>query len=105
MTYTIAVKPSQTPSKVTATSTNGHTLTTSTPLLDSARYWLDNGANPAHPTPPTHTTTPARSSDPGHHPLRSTIGAAAKLRVGPSTIGRPVFKPANEVAISKDDEI
>ena len=42
MTYTITVKPTQTPGKVTASSTNGHTLTTTTPLLDSARYWLDS---------------------------------------------------------------
>jgi hypothetical protein len=36
MTYTITVKPTPTPGKVNASSTNGHTLTTSTPLLDSA---------------------------------------------------------------------
>jgi hypothetical protein len=75
MTYTITVKPSPTPGKVTATSTNGHTLTTSTPLLDSARYWLANGANPAA------TITTTWSSGSGYYALRSTIGHAASLTV------------------------
>jgi hypothetical protein len=75
MTYTITVEPSQTPGKVTAASTNGHTLTTTTPLLDSARYWLTNGANPAS------TITTTWSSGRGHWALRSTIGHAASLVV------------------------
>src|SRR5215467_12409649 len=75
MTYTITVKPSQTPGKVTATSTNGHSLTTTTPLLDSGRYWLANGANPAA------TITTTWSSGSGHYALRSTIGHAASLTV------------------------
>ena len=75
MTYTITVKPTQTPGKVTASSTNGHTLTTTTPLLDSARYWLNNGANPAS------TITTTWSSGPGHYALRSTISNAASLTV------------------------
>ncbi len=76
MTYTITVKPSQTPGKVTASSTNGgHTLTTTTPLLDSARYWLTNGAN-LH-----ETIVTIWSSGPGHWALRSTISHAASLVV------------------------
>jgi len=38
-TYTIQVEPSQTQGKVTATSSDGHSLTTSTPLFSGARYW------------------------------------------------------------------
>jgi len=33
MTYTISVEPSRTPGKVTATSSDGHSLTTSTPTV------------------------------------------------------------------------
>jgi hypothetical protein len=44
MSYTIAVKPSQTPGKVTATSSDNHVTITSTPLLDGAAYWLNAGA-------------------------------------------------------------
>jgi hypothetical protein len=75
MTYTIAVKPAPTPGKVTATSTNGHSLTTTTPLLDSARYWLTNGANPHE------TISTTWSSAPNHWALRSTISHAASLTV------------------------
>jgi hypothetical protein len=46
MTYTIAVAPSATAGKVTATSSDGYTLTTSTPLLDGARHWQNQGADP-----------------------------------------------------------
>ena len=99
MTYTIAVKPSQTSSKVTATSSDGHSLTTATPLLDTARYWLNNGANPAD------TITTAWSSSTTPYSLRSTIAAAANLRVVPSNVGRPIFKPINEVDTAKDNEI
>jgi hypothetical protein len=54
-TYTIAVAPSTRPGKVTAKSSDGHTFTTSMPLLDGARHWLTNGANPRlDHTPPTH---------------------------------------------------
>jgi hypothetical protein len=49
-TYTIAVAPSTRPGKVTAKSSDGHTFTTSMPLLDGARHWLTNGANPASTT-------------------------------------------------------
>jgi hypothetical protein len=43
-TYTIKVEPSQSPGKVTATSSDGHTFTTSMPLLDGARHWQSLGA-------------------------------------------------------------
>ena len=46
-----------------------------TPLLDSARYWLANGASPAA------TITTTWSSGSGHYALRSTIGHAASLTV------------------------
>jgi hypothetical protein len=39
MTYTISLAPSATPGKVTATSSDGHTFTTSMCILDGARYW------------------------------------------------------------------
>jgi hypothetical protein len=42
MTYTISITPSAHPGKVTATSSDGHTLTSSMCLLDGARYWLGN---------------------------------------------------------------
>jgi len=99
MPYTIAVKSSKTPTKVTATSTNGHTLATSTPLLDSARYWLANGANPSE------IITTSWSSGATPYSLRSTIAVAAKLRVVPSSVGRPIFKPIDEGATAKDEEI
>ena len=75
MTYTIAVKPGTTPGKVTATSSDGYTFTTSTPLLAGARYWLDHGADPAA------TIVTVWSSGPGHYALRSTVGYAASLTV------------------------
>ena len=76
MTYTITVKPSQTPGKVTATSTNGHSLTTTTtPLLDSARYWLQAGA------PSSASIVTVWSSGSTAWALRSTIGHAASLVV------------------------
>jgi purine nucleoside permease len=64
MTYTITVKPSQTPGKVTATSSDG-----------GARYWLSHNADPAA------TITTTWSSGPGHYALRSTISNAASLTV------------------------
>ena len=75
MPYTIAVEPSETPGKVTATSSDGHTLTTSTPLLDSARYWQARGA------PSIATITTVWSTGTAPYSLRSTIGQAAKLTV------------------------
>jgi hypothetical protein len=75
MSYTITVKPSTRPGKVTAYSSDGHSLTTSMPLLDGARYWLNHGADPAA------TITTTWSSGPGHWALRSTIRHAASLTV------------------------
>ena len=46
MTCTIAITPSPAAGKVTATASDGHTFTTTTPLLTGARYWLNNDANP-----------------------------------------------------------
>src|SRR5262249_53588294 len=37
--YTIALKPSPTPGKVTGTSSDGYTFTASEPLFTGARYW------------------------------------------------------------------
>jgi hypothetical protein len=75
MTYTIAVEPSRTPGKVTATSSDGNTITTTMPLLDSARHWQALGA------PSTASIVTVWSSGPGHWALRSTIGHAASLVV------------------------
>jgi hypothetical protein len=86
MLYTIAVKPSNTPGKVTAASSNGHTLTATTPLLDCARYWLNQGADPAA------TITTIWSSGPGHWSLHSTISQAAKLTVEEGQRGTPRFR-------------
>jgi hypothetical protein len=86
MTYTIAIKPSNTPGKVTAASSNGYTFTTTTPLLDCARYWLNQGADPAA------TITTIWSSGPGHWSLRSTINQAAKLTVEEGQRGTPRFR-------------
>ena len=86
MHYTIAVKPHTKPGKVTATSSDGHSFTANTPLLEAARYWLGQGANP------TATITTAWSSGPGHWSLRSTIGHAAKLTVEEGQRGTPRFR-------------
>jgi len=61
--------------KVTAHSSDGHSLTTSTPLLDGARYWQALGA------PSTAAIVTTWSSGPGHWALRSTIRYAASLTV------------------------
>src|SRR5215831_1509639 len=74
-TYTITVAPSTRPGKVTAHSSDGHSLTTSTPLLDGARYWQALGA------PSTAAIVTTWSSGPGHWALRSTIRYAASLTV------------------------
>jgi hypothetical protein len=75
MTYTIAVKPSPTPGKVTATSSDGHSFTTATPLLDGARYWQSLGADPAATILTTWSTGAAPFC------LYSTIGHAASKTV------------------------
>ena len=74
MTLTIAVRPAH-KGQVTATSSDGHSFTTSTPLLDGARYWQALGA------PSTAAIVTTWSSRPGHWALRSTIRYAAKLTV------------------------
>src|SRR5215469_9605092 len=74
-TYTITVVPSTRPGKVTAHSSDGHSLTTSTPLLDGARYWQALGA------PSTAATVTTWSSGPGHWAPRSPIRYAASLTV------------------------
>src|SRR5262249_30100550 len=72
-TYPIPVAPSTHPGKVTAHSSDGHSLTTSTPLLDGARYWQAPGA------PSTAAIVTIWSSGPGHWALRATIRYAASL--------------------------
>jgi hypothetical protein len=72
--------------QVTATSSDGHRFLTTTPLIDGARYWLENGANPAA------SIVTVWSSGSSHWSLRSTVGAAAKLAVEPNTLGKPVFR-------------
>src|SRR5262245_12664768 len=59
MTYTIAVEPSR-----TAHSSDGHIFTTSTPLLNGARYWLELGA------PSTVSIVTIWSSGSSHWSLR-----------------------------------
>ena len=75
MSYTISLAPSTHPGKITATSSDGHTFTTSMCILDGARYWQAQGA------PSSATITTVWSSGPGHWALRSTVGHAAKLTV------------------------
>src|SRR5262249_49802371 len=58
-----------------ATSSDGHTLTTSTSLLDAARYWQ------AHDAPSSATIVTVWSGGSSHWALRSTIGYAASLTV------------------------
>ena len=86
MTYTISVKPSRSPGKVTARSSDGNILTTSIPLLDGARYWQALGG------PSTASIVTVWSSGPGHWSLRSTIGNAAKLTVEDNRLGKPTFR-------------
>ena len=74
-TYTISLAPSAHPGKVTATSSDGHTTTTTVPLLDSARYWQALGA------PSSATIVTVWSSGSGDWALRSTIGTAAALSI------------------------
>jgi hypothetical protein len=74
-TYTITVAPGTRPGKVTAHSSDGPSLTTSTPLLDGARYWQALGA------PLTAAIVTTWSSGLGHWALRSTIRYAASLTV------------------------
>src|SRR5262245_10680681 len=73
-TYTITVAPSTRPGKVTAHSSDGPSLTTSTPLLDGARYWQALGA------PSTAAIVTTWSSGPGHWAQRSTSRIGSLLR-------------------------
>jgi len=75
------------PDKVTATSSDGHTFTTSMCLLDGARYWQSLGA------PSSASIVTVWSSGPGHWALRSTIGHAAKLAIAIGYSGTPIFVP------------
>jgi hypothetical protein len=72
--------------QVTATSSDGHRFLTTTPLIDGARYWLKNGANPD-----TLVVT-VWSSGSSHWSLRSNLGQAAKLTVESHKLGKPVFR-------------
>jgi hypothetical protein len=85
MTYTVHIKPSETPGKLTATSSDGLTRTTSTPLLDGARYWQQAGAASSA------TIVTVWSSGSSHWTLRSTIGHASKLTVGVNHSRTPIF--------------
>jgi hypothetical protein len=82
---TITIAPAD-KGQVTAASTDGHSFLTSTPLLDGARYWLEQGVSPD-----TSIIT-VWSSGSSHWSLGSTIGAAAKLTVEANTLGKPVFR-------------
>jgi hypothetical protein len=85
--YTITIAPSI-KGQVTATASNGHAFTTTTPLLSGARYWQQLGA------PSSATITTVWSSGSPDWTLRATIGRAAKLTVAETTgDGRPRFAP------------
>ena len=86
MSYIISIEPSTRPGRVAAHSSDSHTVTTTTPLLDGARYWLNRGANP------DATITTIWSSGSTDWSLRSTIGHAAKLTVEDNSLGKPVFR-------------
>jgi hypothetical protein len=73
--------------QVTATSSDGHSFLSSTPLLDGARYWLAQGVCPG-----TSIST-VWSSGSSHWSLRSTIRQAAKLTVKSDKLGKPIFQP------------
>jgi hypothetical protein len=72
--------------QVTATSSDGHSFLTTTPLLDGARYWLEKGLSP------DISIITVWSSGSSHWSLRSTIGEAAKLTVKSDKLGKPVFQ-------------
>jgi hypothetical protein len=86
MSYIISIEPSTHPGKALATSSDGGSVYTSTPLLTGARYWLNHGANP------DATITTIWSSGNTDWSLRSTIGHAAKLTVEDNSLGKPVFR-------------
>src|SRR4051812_9462670 len=84
-TYTVLVAPSSYAGLVTATTSEGGNFRSRQPLLDSARYWMRTGANPAA------NITTAWSSGNGEWVLRATLGHAAKLTVKDSRRGTPTF--------------
>jgi hypothetical protein len=61
--------------KTTATTSDGHVLATTTPLLTGARCWQQLGA------PSSATITTVWSGGGSEWTLRATIGQAAKLTV------------------------
>ena len=86
MTYTITIAPTGAAGKVTATSSDGRPFTTTTPLLDGARYWQQLGA------PSSASIVTIWSSGPDQWSLRSTIGHAARLTVEESDRGGARFR-------------
>jgi hypothetical protein len=85
MSYIISIEPSTHPGKALATSSDGGSVYTSTPLLTGARYWLNHGANP------DATITTIWSSGNTDWSLRSTIGHAASKTVRDSDHHSPHF--------------
>jgi hypothetical protein len=79
---TIGIQPAL-KGQVSATSSDGHSFLTTTPLLDGARYWLEKGISPD-----TSLIT-VWSSGSSHWTLRSTIGQAGKLTVKSDNLGKP----------------
>jgi hypothetical protein len=86
---TITIAPAD-KGQVSATSSDGHSFLTTTPLLDGARYWLEKGISPD-----TSLIT-LWSSGSSHWSLRSTIGQAAKLTVKSDKLGKPVFQRSQD---------
>jgi hypothetical protein len=82
---TISIRPAG-KGQVTASSSDGHTFLTTTPLCDGARYWLEKGV------PPDTPIITLWSSGSSHWSLRSTIGQAAKLTVKSDKLGKPIFQ-------------
>ena len=85
VTYTIKIEPARA-GMVIATSSDGHSFATSTPLLAGARYWLTRGADPFAGILAIWSTSPDRWS------LRSRIGTAARLRVEENDHSGPRFR-------------
>jgi hypothetical protein len=83
MFYTVLVTPSTRAGNVTATSSDGYRCTTSTPLLDGARYWKSLGA------PSSASIVTIWSSGPGHWAPRS-------LSATPPSSARRGFKPPGD---------
>ena len=67
------------------------------PFLDAAHELIKRGVDPAMILTTRHRKT-------GTDSLRASIGKAAKLRVGVSEIGRPVFKAVGNHASELEDE-